>query len=320
MLSNLCTEVEDYMRLHEKITRVLQDPNHHPTSPEAAALKRLQESGTLQPVKRRKTQVQKGKPKDGQKKPKDPAPVPKTDEELDEIADKRLEAILPTRLAPPHSPQELLELLKRPRTSFKPEDEESLFRGLLRGFSSPDGDNWSTILTADGLHSKQRTTIQTATAAAAAEDPTNPKSLVDSENSILAFQKSTRADSYAADRILLAELIRTQPAWLALTKSDKGIHNRDLFILQHPTHFPIHKTREEHHQMLTQNNELETALRKWTRSTREPLTRARNQIYNLYLVFGMAAIIHPAVSLDTIGRKAESLSRLSIRMPAALCI
>ncbi|KAJ7300453.1 hypothetical protein DFH08DRAFT_908521 [Mycena albidolilacea] len=315
-MADLCSTVDTLIALHATLTTQLQDPARQLSSPEAAAIKRLKESGI--PLKRRKgkgeTQPKKKPKKDTTK---DDTPPKKTEADLDEIADDRIQALLPDKLPPPLTPEELVKLVLHPTALATPEEEDAFLIQMMRGFAAPEG-SWTSILSAAGLHSTQKVTIKTVTTNAAAETPGQPVSLVTAESNILSLIKTTRADTYAAERILLCQTMSTQPAWHNLNHNDRGVHNRELYIAQHPQLFDADQTDAQKHKMLTRNGEHSTAMNDFLRKDREPLSRARNQVFYFGRVFGFAAVIHPAASLDSLGRRTPTLTRVSRRLHLAL--
>ncbi|KAJ6611633.1 hypothetical protein B0H10DRAFT_2223919 [Mycena sp. CBHHK59/15] len=316
-MGDLCSNINTFIALHAILTTELENPDFQPSSPEAAAIKRLKDSGIpLVPLKRRKGGTSSGK-KAKKDTAKDDTPPKKTEADLDKIADDRIQALLPDKLPPPLTPQELIKLVLHPTALATQEEEDAFVLQMMRGFAAPEG-TWTSILTAAGLHSNQKVTIKTTTAAAAAEVPGQPVSLVTAESNLFSLIKTTRADTYAAERIMLCEAMCTQPAWRKLNNNDKGAHNRKLYMAQNPKLFDADKTDAQKHKMLTRGGEHWKPMSEFLRNDRELLTRGRNQVFLLGQVFGLAAIIHPATSIDSLGRRTPTLSRVSRRLHLAL--
>jgi hypothetical protein len=144
---------------------------------------------------------------------------------------------------------------------------------------------------------------------------------------------TTHADGYAATRIMLAETTATQAAWNKLATKQRGRHNRDLFIAKNPSIFDADQTDTDKHTALARDGIHYPLYQAFIRNDREPLSRSRNQISDLckmvrtpllylsrsqFLQFGLAAIIHPATSLDSLGRRTVSLTRMGRRLHVAL--
>ncbi|KAJ7232469.1 hypothetical protein B0H12DRAFT_1076840 [Mycena haematopus] len=198
-----------------------------------------------------------------------------------------------------------------------PDAEDAFMVEMMRGFAPPE-QSWSPILTEFSLHSNQKVSIRAATAAAAAAVPGQPISLLAAESQLFSLVRTTRADAYAAGRVVLCETIATNPAWNAMSNAEKAVHNRELFMVQNPRLFAEYTTNAQKHKTLTRHGKHEKAMKSFLRNEREPLSRTRNQVYNFARVFGLSAIIHPAASMDTLGRHTPSLSLVSQRLHNAL--
>ncbi|KAJ7790074.1 hypothetical protein B0H14DRAFT_3161604 [Mycena olivaceomarginata] len=259
---DLCTTIDTFITLHGTLTTQLGTPNLQLSSPDAAAIKRLKDSGIpLVPRKQRKGETKSAKKaKKGTNKEDTP---PKTKADLDQVADARIQALLPDKLPPLISPQELVDLVLHPTALATPEEEDAFVLQMMRGFAAPER-TWMSILTAAGLHSTQKVTIKTVTDNAANEVPGELVPLV-------------TAESFDA------------------VESD------------------AHK-----HAMLTRSGEHWDSMNNFLRNDREPLSRARAQVFHFARVFGLAAIIHPGASLDSLGRRTPTLSRVSKRIHLAL--
>ncbi|KAJ7440484.1 hypothetical protein B0H11DRAFT_2099199 [Mycena galericulata] len=314
--SDLCTNVDTLLSLYETLTNQIKNTNiRSPT--ETAAIQRLKDYGIpLAPKKRRS---------EGETEPKKRSKTDtgnntarkKTNAQLDDIADERIKALLPDTLPPALTPDEFVELLLNPTDLATPEDENDILLDMMRGFAAPET-GWGPILTAAGVHPDQKVTIQTAIAAAAAKVPGEAVALVTAESNLLSLIKTNCVDNYAAGRILLCETMFTQQAWNKLSNTQRGAHNRDLYIAQNPTLFDPGEADEEKHKALSQDGKHWEIMNKFLRNDRERLTTARNQISNLGQVFGLAAVIHPAASVDSFGRRAVNISRVCKRLHLAL--
>ncbi|KAJ7445562.1 hypothetical protein B0H11DRAFT_2249452 [Mycena galericulata] len=316
-MADICTNVEALLALQATLTAQLENAEDPPSTPEVAALKRLKDAGIKVGPPKKPRKGDNSKPTEKKQASKAPIQPKSTEIELDNIADERIAALLPEILPPPLTAQELVNLLLHPPALSTAEEEDAFVVQMMRGFASPDG-SWTDLLTAAGLHSNQTVSIHTATAAAAAQVPGQPLSLVTTESNLLSFIKSARADTYATGRILLCEIMCSQPAWNQLSNIERGVHNREVFMAQNPTFFDADKTKAEKHTMLTRNGDHYKAMTAFLKNDREPLTRARNQVFNFGQVFGFGAIIHPAASLESLGRRTPTLSRVSGRLHLAL--
>ncbi|KAJ7076237.1 hypothetical protein B0H15DRAFT_805688 [Mycena belliarum] len=318
-MSDLCTNIDTIISLYASLQAQVQTPDYVASPTEAAALKRLKESGIPLVAKKRRCQseTQSNKKARTNKAETCRDMSRKSEAELDRIADDRIDALLPDKLPPGLTPHKLLELLLRPIALDTVEAENSLILEMACGFTVSEA-GWDMILTAAGVHSDQKLTIQTSAAAAAAKVPGQAVPLVTAESNILSFIKINFADSYAAGRILLCETLFTQRAWIKLCNVEKGVHNRELFIAQNPTLFATDKTNGEKHQELMPDGKHWTSMSQFLRKERESLTRARNQASNFVQVFGLAAIIHPAVSIDSLSSRKLDLVRISKRLHVAL--
>ncbi|KAJ7734512.1 hypothetical protein DFH07DRAFT_967634 [Mycena maculata] len=313
-MSDLCGDIERLIDTYNIVVTQLADPDRAPSTPEKKALKRLLDTGIKIKAPKAKKATKKKATKD---KDTDNPPPKKTDAELDQIADERILALLPDKLPPPLTPQDLIQLILHPSQLTTPAEQDDFLQQAMRGFAAPEG-SWTPILTAAGLHSNQRVTVSTVTAAATAAVPGDTIPLVTVEDKLLSFIKTTGADFYATTRIVLCETMCTQATWSELSNVQKGAHNRELFIAQNPSLFDDALTHAQKHAKLTRGGELLADMNRFLRNDREPLTRARTQIYNLGQVFGFAAIIHPAASLDSLGRPTAALSRISARLHLGL--
>ncbi|KAJ7738589.1 hypothetical protein B0H16DRAFT_1570151 [Mycena metata] len=318
-MSDLCANINALLSLHAAVTTQLQS-DHHPSADEADALLRLKNSGILVPKKRPRakkgeTQSKAKKAKTGTSETdKDPTSQ-RSEPELDEIADQRIDHILPEKLPPAITPQELIELLLRKHVVTTLGAEDDFLRDLLCGFASPE-EGWASFLTNSGLHSDQKVTTETVTTAAAAKVPGQVIPLIDSESNILSLIKTNSATSYANERILLCEMVVTQQAWMKLEIPAKTIHNRDLFVAQNPKLFNADQTPENKREMA--NTTHKDVLDQFLRQEQNPLVLARNRVSNLAQVFGLAAIIHPAASFHLFSQKAVTLTRVCKRLHLAL--
>ncbi|KAJ6620624.1 hypothetical protein B0H10DRAFT_1945921 [Mycena sp. CBHHK59/15] len=237
----------------------------------------------------------------------------KTEAELDEMTDERIQSLLPDLLPPPLSLPELIQLVLNPNTLSMPEEENAFVVEMMRGFSAPEA-TLTSALTAAGLHSNQKVNIQTATTAAIAEVPGEPVSLVLAESHLFSLIKTLRTDSYAAEHIILCETMCTQQAWNKIGTQEKGTHNRELYMAQNPHRFDDNQTDADKHKMLTCSGELWPAMKELLRKDREPLTTS----YSNFLQFGFAAVIHPSTSIASLGRRTPTLSHVSQRLHLAL--
>ncbi|KAJ7191914.1 hypothetical protein B0H12DRAFT_1226967 [Mycena haematopus] len=309
-MNDLCSNIDALLELHEKVMAQLEHPLLLPTTPEAAAVKRLKDRKIpFGPNKRRKGKSSSSK-ESKEDKDKEDEDDPTSEVDPDEAADERIQAFLPDTLPPPLSPKELLNLILHPKRLSTPDAEDAFMVEMMRGFAPPE-QSWSPILTEFSLHSNQKVSIRAATAAAAAAVPGQPISL-------LAAESTTRADAYAAGRVVLCETIATNAAWNAMTNAEKAVHNRELFMAQNPQLFAEYTTNAQKHKTLTRHGKHEKAMKSFLRNEREPLSRTRNQVDNFARVFGLSAIIHPAASMDTLGRHTPSLSLVSQRLHNAL--
>ncbi|KAJ7859614.1 hypothetical protein B0H14DRAFT_3135099 [Mycena olivaceomarginata] len=298
-IMDLCTTIDTFIALHRTLTTQLGTPNLQPSSPEAAAIMRLKDSGIpLVPRKQRKGEMKSAKKaKKGTNKARlylEDTP-PKIKADLDQVADTRIQALLPDKLPPPISPQELVDLVLHPTALAMPEEEDTFVLQMTRGFAAPER-TWMSILTTADLHSTQKVTIKTVTDNAANEVPGKPVPLVTAES-----VHTTRANLYAAERILLCETLCTQTAWQQLNNIKRE------FTTTSSRHAD---PRGEHWDLMND----------FLRNDREPLSRARAQVFHFARVaqFGLAAIIHPGASLDSLGRRTPTLSRVSKRIHRAL--
>ncbi|KAJ7489505.1 hypothetical protein FB451DRAFT_1167172 [Mycena latifolia] len=148
-MGNLCKNIHTFLAVHALLANQLQNPNPQPSSPEAAAIERLKDSGI--PLSNKK---------------------PKRD---------TCKVLLPHQLPPLLTPQELVNFVLHLMALATPEEEDAFVVKMMHGFAAPEG-TWTLILTATGLHSNQKVTIKTATATATAEVPGQPVSLVTAES------------------------------------------------------------------------------------------------------------------------------------------
>ncbi|KAJ7707259.1 hypothetical protein B0H16DRAFT_1633670 [Mycena metata] len=225
-----------------------------------------------------------------------------------------------------------VQRLMNPKPVRTPEDEDQVILEMACGFAAPeDPSDWDTILLEAGIHSEQKMTIQTITAIAAAKVPGQPIPLVAAESNILSFVKTTCANTYAAERVLICETMYTQCGWNKLPVATKAVHNRALFIAQNPVLFDKCKTDDEKQKELDAKHTCAHA--KFLKNDRDQLTRWRNQVsnlgqvvrsplfallcFNFFLQFGLAAVLHPAISIGSL-RQRGTLLRVSGRLHVAL--
>ncbi|KAJ7241229.1 hypothetical protein B0H12DRAFT_46671 [Mycena haematopus] len=210
-MSDLCINIETLLAIYATITAQLQD--HNPSPPEVIALEQLKASGIRVPSKKRKREgeTRPNKKAQADKTDKENTPIPKTEKELDQIADDRINALLPDTLPPPMTAQEFVQCLIDPKAVITQEDEDKVVLEMACGFAAPeDPSGWEPILKDAGIHSDQKVTIQTTIAAAAAKVLGQPMSLVAAESNLLSLVKTASVDTYAVERVLICETMYTQ--------------------------------------------------------------------------------------------------------------
>ncbi|KAJ7670544.1 hypothetical protein B0H17DRAFT_1209279 [Mycena rosella] len=273
-MGNLCNNIDTFLTLHAILTTTLEDPEHQLTSPEAAAIQHLQDSGLS-------LKHTKGVSKPN-KKPKNPPSKSATRPRTNAYSPYSLPSLTPQELVAP---------------------EEDLFViQMMHGFSAPKGRWVGALLVTihlpllrctlheDGLRRQPSPPDRHS----CRSGPWCAISLVDTESSLLSLIKTGRADAYAAERTFFARRC--------------GAHNCALYIAQNLTLFDPALSSAKHHQMLGTKGEHHSTMQSFLKNQQEPLTCTRNQVFFLHRNFGLAAIIHPSASIDFLGRCTPILS------------
>nr|GAT42288.1 predicted protein [Mycena chlorophos] len=243
----------------------------------------------------------------------------RTEEELDTMADNRIRNLIPDRTLPTaQSASSILQNIKTPFGITTTAGQNRLIRELMGGMEQSA--DWSAAVADAGLGPKFRRTAEEAMKEAKAAVPVvaDAGTMLAKEQRLMKLLDTARTQTYIESRVALCELLSFSREWDELNNSARGAYNRDLYISLHSADFDAARAKQQDlHAMLRKTKKVtgrfHAVYSTWLKNEREPITRARNQVYNLWKLFGAAVLVHPVVRIENLGRATEKLTRLTAR-------